>query len=148
MGKIFQILTQTTETSSTPPRVAIKLILTFGLRLSFASDSRRNGSLRSSKSRKMEKLLVVAICLTFMFPFTASAPQQAAKYSPYNYDYKVEDAEKKLFFDKAESQDATGKVRETSRLCLEAEKRKESLLGEGEGWRRDKWLKKCLHLIY
>lgn len=48
-----------------------------------------------------------------MFSFIASAPQnnpEISKYQPYNYDYKVEDAEKKLFYDKAESGDESGKV--------------------------------------
>lgn len=59
-------------------------------------------------------VLVPAICLTIMCTFIASAPQNNpvdSKYAPYNYDYKVEDAEKKLFFDKAETGDETGKVR-------------------------------------
>lgn len=63
----------------------------------------------------MNKIVIVlAICLTFMCSFIASAPQNspvASSYAPYNYDYKVEDAEKKLFFDKAESGDESGKVR-------------------------------------
>jgi hypothetical protein len=59
-------------------------------------------------------VIVVAICLTFMCSLTTSAPQNnpaVQKYAPYNYDYKVEDAEKKLFFDKTETGDETGKVR-------------------------------------
>lgn len=62
---------------------------------------------------KIVIVVVVAICSAFMIPFTASAPQntpEILQYTPYNYDYKVEDAEKKLFFDKAESGDSTGKV--------------------------------------
>jgi hypothetical protein len=49
-----------------------------------------------------------------MFVLIAAKPQNSPeiqKYTPYNYDYKVEDAEKKLYFDKAESADDTGKVR-------------------------------------
>lgn len=49
-----------------------------------------------------------------MFSFIASAPQnppEILQYTPYNYDYKVEDAEKKLFFDKTEAGDSSGKVR-------------------------------------
>lgn len=59
-------------------------------------------------------VIVLAIGLTFMCSFIASAPQNnptASKFESYNYDYKVEDAEKKLFFDKSESGDETGKVR-------------------------------------
>lgn len=62
----------------------------------------------------MKVLIVLAICLTFMCSFIASAPQNnpvALKHAPYNYDYKVEDAEKKLFHDKTESGDETGRVR-------------------------------------
>lgn len=49
-----------------------------------------------------------------MFALIASAPQnnpEVLGYAPYSYDYKVEDSEKKLFFDKAEAGDDTGKVR-------------------------------------
>lgn len=65
-------------------------------------------------------VIVLAICYTFMFSFIAAAPQknpEASQYTPYNYDYKVEDAEKKLFFDKTEAGDATGKVRGSFKLC-------------------------------
>lgn len=58
--------------------------------------------------------VVGAICSVFMFSFIASAPQnppEILQYTPYNYDYKVEDAEKKLFFDKSEAGDSSGKVR-------------------------------------
>jgi hypothetical protein len=64
----------------------------------------------------MKVVIVLAICLTFMSSFIASAPQNnpgALKYAPYNYDYKVEDAEQKLFHDKTETGDETGKVRKT-----------------------------------
>jgi hypothetical protein len=62
----------------------------------------------------MKAVIVLAICLTFMCSFIASAPQDnpaASSYAPYNYDYKVEDAEQKLYHDKTESGDASGKVR-------------------------------------
>lgn len=60
----------------------------------------------------MKVLIVLAICLTFMCSFIASQSNPGAlKYEPYNYDYKVEDAEKKLFHDKTESGDASGRVR-------------------------------------
>lgn len=65
--------------------------------------------------------VVVAICLAFMIPFIASAPQgtpDIQEYAPYSYDYKVEDAGKKLFFDKAESGDSTGKVAKDLKLKL------------------------------
>lgn len=58
--------------------------------------------------------MIVAICSTFMFSFIAAAPQnkpEVPQHSPYSYDYKVVDAEKKLFFDKTEAGDETGKVR-------------------------------------
>ena len=62
----------------------------------------------------MKAVIVLAICLTFMCSFITSAPQNnpvASKYAPYNYSYIVEDAEKKLFHDKVETGDETGKVR-------------------------------------
>lgn len=119
------------------------MIVKFGLRLSFASDSRRNGSLKSSTAtnpKVMEKsLIVLSICLTVTVSFIASAPQQGPetlKYTPYNYDYKVEDAEKKLFFDKAESQDAAGKVRNFITLRSFVSRRGSGSAGEEES--RDK----------
>ena len=59
-------------------------------------------------------VIVLAICSTFMFSFIASAPQsnpEVVKFAPYSYDYKVEDVEKKLFHDKSEVGDESGKVR-------------------------------------
>jgi hypothetical protein len=64
-------------------------------------------------TKMKSSVIVVAICLTFMLPFITSAPQsssQVEKYSPYNYDYKVEDVQQKLYFDKTESSDDNGKV--------------------------------------
>lgn len=61
-------------------------------------------------------VIVFAICLTFMCSFIASAPQnnpKASQFQSYNYDYKVEDGEKKVFFDKSEAGDETGKVRKS-----------------------------------
>ena len=58
-------------------------------------------------------VIVLAICFAFMVSFITSAPPsvgEASKYSQYNYDYRVEDGEKKLFFDKTESGDESGKV--------------------------------------
>lgn len=60
----------------------------------------------------MKTAIVLAIYFAFMFSFTTSAPQsnpEVSKYTQYNYGYKVEDAEKKLFFDKKETGDESGK---------------------------------------
>lgn len=104
---------------------SIKKIVKWLLRLSFKSDSRVEHSMKiweaSPETNKMNKtVIVLAICSTFMFSFMAAAPQknpEVSQYTPYNYDYKVEDAEKKLFFDKTEAGDATGKVRGSFKLC-------------------------------
>lgn len=69
---------------------------------------------------KSNSVIVLAISLTFMSSFVTSAPQTSpaevspGKYTPYSYEYKVEDAEQKLYHDKAESQDESGKVRKFS----------------------------------
>lgn len=65
-------------------------------------------------------VLAIWISLTFIASFVSSAPQvqptevSSDKYSPYSFEYKVEDAEQKLFHDRNESQDASGKVRAKS----------------------------------
>lgn len=67
-----------------------------------------------NKPDKMNKVVIVlGVSLIFMFSWISCAPQnnaEVSKYKAYNYDYKVEDAEKKLFFDKSEASDETGKV--------------------------------------
>jgi hypothetical protein len=59
------------------------------------------------------KSVLLAICLAIAFNIVDSAPQQnAERYQPYNYEYRVEDAEQKLFHDKSESSDDSGRVRD------------------------------------
>lgn len=59
------------------------------------------------------KSVLLAICLAIAFYIVDSAPQQnAERYQPYNYEYRVEDAEQKLFHDKSESSDDSGRVRD------------------------------------
>ena len=53
-------------------------------------------------------ILSVLVIITLAAP---QAPQEEFKYEPFQYEYKVEDPEKQLFFDKNESGDGTGKVK-------------------------------------
>lgn len=59
--------------------------------------------------------IIVAICFAFVLLTVEGAPQNintenTQRYSPYSYEYRVEDAEQKLFHDKSESSDDSGKV--------------------------------------
>jgi hypothetical protein len=63
------------------------------------------------------KAIIFAICSALILLSSAldAAPQnpeaiKVQRYSPYSYQYKVEDAEKKLFHDKTEAADESGKV--------------------------------------
>ena len=53
------------------------------------------------------------LILSVLVIITLAAPQaqkEEEKYEPFQYEYKVEDPEKQLFFDKNEMGDGTGKV--------------------------------------
>jgi hypothetical protein len=60
--------------------------------------------------------MIFAICSSLILLSTLhAAPQspEAARvqtYSPYSYQYKVEDAQQKLYHDKTETSDESGKV--------------------------------------
>lgn len=63
-------------------------------------------------------MIVLAISFAFIASFVSAAPQASSsvevssnKYSPYNFEYKVEDAEQKVYHDRTESQDDNGEVR-------------------------------------
>jgi hypothetical protein len=59
-------------------------------------------------------IILLTICLSFVYAAPQNSPVavNAQKYSPFNYQYKVEDAEQKLYHDKTESGDESGKVSE------------------------------------
>lgn len=59
--------------------------------------------------------IILAMCSAFVLLSVDGAPQNintenAQRYSSYSYEYRVEDAEQKLFHDKSESSDDNGKV--------------------------------------
>lgn len=60
---------------------------------------------------------VIILAIFIAHVFVESAPQnlntseRVQRYSPYNYEYRVEDPEQKLFHDKSESSDDNGRVK-------------------------------------
>lgn len=59
--------------------------------------------------------IILAICFAFVLSTVEGAPQNintenTQRHSPYSYEYRVEDAEQKLFHEKSESSDDGGKV--------------------------------------
>jgi len=72
------------------------------------------------ESMEMNKIviLVVVVVVTAAAPQGNTDPQNS--YQPYEYQYKVEDAEKNLFFDKAEASDQNGKVNKKKQIWPEA----------------------------
>lgn len=72
---------------------------------------------------KNKTVIILTICsaLVFLSSSLDAAPQnqdpealKVQKYSPFEYQYKVEDAEKKLYHDKTETGDENGKVKGAS----------------------------------
>lgn len=55
--------------------------------------------------------IVLSICLSLNVQCAPQTNPEVTSYQPYDYQYKVEDPEKQLYFDKTEAQDASGKVR-------------------------------------
>lgn len=64
------------------------------------------------------------LILSVLVIITLAAPQgqEEFKYEPFQYEYKVEDPEKQLFFDKNESGDGTGKVKLRRKVTVKMKK--------------------------
>lgn len=61
----------------------------------------------------MNKIVILLACFLFLSLDAAPQVPQAVngqRYSPFEYQYKVEDAEQKLYHDKTEAGDENGKV--------------------------------------
>lgn len=67
------------------------------------------------------QVLISGILFGCLCLLVATAPQgnlsdRVQEYKAFDYQYKVEDAEKKLFFDKQETADDNGKVSKINRI--------------------------------